>query len=308
MALLLIATTTVSFRPTPVAERDTTSDEIMETDNHFEAHSPHTGMPIQINSRVREWIRHFSKKGRYRFGKFMEKGLYYRPLIIRILRDHGVPTELAYLPMIESGYEPHAVSHQHAVGIWQFIRSTGTRYGLKTNPYLDERRDVIRSTEAAARHLRDLYKTFGSWHLALAAYNAGEGRIRRAIRIGKSRDFWTLVRRAALPRETMEYVPKFLATAVIWRNPEKYGFIVWNGKKFPRVEKVEIPGSVKLNEIATRCDMPEDELLSLNLHLLRGRTPVGTESYPIWVPYRRAKRVENLARSLFYNHPPAGDA
>lgn len=251
-------------------------------------------IPIEINQNVQKWIAFFTIKDRERFQTFLDRGLIYRDLIKGILREHGVPTELYYLAMIESGFVLHARSHASAVGAWQFIRGTGVRYGLMQNYYVDERRDIIHSTHAAAEYLRNLHIAFQSWYLAMAGYNAGEGRILGAILRGGTRDFWELVEKKSLPPETRNYVPKFLAAAIIGRHPEKFGFRVNEPEKYPSVESVRVPGGVRLNEVAKRIGVPSRTLSSLNPHLLRKMTPANLATYPIWVPKGAAERTAEL--------------
>ncbi|HLE00267.1 MAG TPA: transglycosylase SLT domain-containing protein [Bdellovibrionota bacterium] len=269
--------------------------EILAADAEIEP-GPHSGVPIEINANVEKWIDYFSLKDRTRFRTFLERGLAYKPLVREILKEHGVPSELYYLAMIESGYVTHARSRARAVGAWQFIRATGKRYGLTASHDLDERRDIVRSTRAAARFLKDLHDEFGSWYLALAAYNAGEGRIRGAIRRGKSNDFWVLVGKRKLPRETMNYVPKFLAAVIIGRNPEKYGFENLKAETFPKLEKAKVPGRVHLKEISARAGLQYEEMKEINPHLIRQTTPRNVSGYEIWVPEGKAEAVEALKK------------
>jgi membrane-bound lytic murein transglycosylase D len=242
-------------------------------------------IPLEMNKRVRRWIYYFSVKERDRFRRFMMRGERYRPHIRRILAENGVPTELYYLAMIESGFVTRARSHAGAVGVWQFIRATGKRYGLKQNHYVDERQDPLRATHAAAHYLKDLNHLFNNWYLAMAAYNAGEGRIFRAIMRGDTRNFWELASKGLLPRETMNYVPKYLAAAIIGRNPGKFGFDVPKADWIlrPDLELAEVPGRVPLGKVANSADASLEELKTWNPHLRRGVTPAG-KTYKVWVP------------------------
>jgi membrane-bound lytic murein transglycosylase D len=259
--------------------------EILSVDDGLE----HNGVralpkvPIEINHKVQEWLRYFSKD-KSRFQRYMDRGEVYRPLIENVLRKSGVPTEFYYLAMIESGFMVHASSHASAVGIWQFIPGTAHRFGLKKTSDLDERRDVVRATAAAAVYLKNLHAAFQSWYLAMAGYNAGEGRILRTVVNGGSRDFWELVERKALPAETRDYVPKFLAALLIGRNPEKFGFRRPRAEAFPSVEAALVPPRVPLHEIARHSGVSLATLKLLNPHLIRGRSPNQSSSYAIWVP------------------------
>ena len=179
-------------------------------------------VPIVHNERVIKALHFFSKGKKGPVGKWLNRGTYYLPLMKRMYADSGLPTDLAYLPLIESGFNPKAYSYAHASGLWQFISATGRRYGLRRSFWLDERRDPIKSTGSAISYLKELYAEFGHWYLALAAYNCGEGNVRRAIRGSGSKDFWQL----RLPRETMNYVPQFIAALIVAKNPDCFGFTV----------------------------------------------------------------------------------
>jgi membrane-bound lytic murein transglycosylase D len=265
------------------------------TEEEPTAVSSHPGVLIEVNKSVEKWIAHFSGKARDTFTRFLERGAEYKTMVQEILKEHGVPEEFYYLAMIESGYVTHATSNQSAVGIWQFVRGTSQRYGLKSDRFVDERRDPIRATRAAAQYLTDLHNIFGSWHLALCAYNAGEGRIMRAIMRGKSRDFWTLVEKKVLPRETNDYVPIFLAATIIGNNPEKYGFEAPTKKGRPAVAGVLVPSPVRLASVAKAARVSLPELKAYNPNLLKEVTPPGSKPYKVWLP---AEKAPVLARSL----------
>lgn len=241
-------------------------------------------IPMELNAKVEEWITYFTGRDRERFQRFLNRGEKYKSTVVEILRDYGVPTELYYLAMIESGYVTNAKSHASAVGIWQFIAGTGKRYGLERNSYVDERIDPIRATMAAATYLRDLNRVFQNWYLAMAAYNAGEGRILQSIMRADTRDFWELVKKRALPRETMDYVPKFLAAAIIGHNPAKFGFTIEKEGNLPDLVQVAVPTPVHLNSVASAIDLSPEELKAYNPHLRQAITPPGKNEYEIWVP------------------------
>ncbi len=255
-------------------------------------------IPFEFNRRVAKWVQYFSQKDRERFQRFFDRGEPYREVIQNILEENGVPTDLYYLGMIESGFNAHAKSSAKAVGVWQFMRATGKLYGLRADHHIDERRDPIRATEAAARMLRDLNRQFKSWYLAMAAYNAGPGRIRRAIRKGGSHDFWELAERRILPVETMDYVPKFLAARYIGENPGLFGFFINEEKKYPDVELVRVPAPVRFSSIEKTCDLPEGVLEFVNPHHLAPQTHPGKKEDQIWVPAKYAKQVESKYREL----------
>lgn len=250
------------------------------------AHSP--TIQIDLNSKVQKWITYFTERDRERFQRFLNRGQSYREVVENVLDENDLPAELFYLAMIESGFRTDARSHASAVGVWQFIRGTGDRYGLRIDQLVDERRDPVRATEAAARYLRDLYNVFGSWHLAMAAYNAGEIRILRAIFKGRSRNFWELVEAKVLPSETAEYVPKFLAVVLIGKEPEKYGFTIARDNPYPNLKAVEVPGGVTLAQVAHATGVNKAVLAKVNPHLVRGVVP---QNYEIWAPYESASAI-----------------
>lgn len=243
------------------------------------------------NELVQKWITYFSGKDRERFQRFMDRGEKYRELIETTLEENELPAELFYLAMIESGFNTHANSTAKAKGVWQFMPATGKRYGLEVGSQVDERRDPIRATEAAARYLKDLHNVFGSWHLAMAAYNAGETRIMNAVFRGKSRDFWELGKKRVLPTETANYVPKMLAAMIIARDFERYGFRTPRGERLPDLDAVELPSPVRLESVARETGLSVALLKEANPHLLRGHTPINHRTYELWVPAEQVKSV-----------------
>ena len=187
------------------------------------------------------WVNFFSKRDKERFKRFLRNGRTYEEVVERILIEEGMPTELFYVGLIESGFQSRARSHAGAVGYWQFIRGTGKRYGLRVDKQVDERKNIYKSTRAAARYFKDLYNIFGSWELALCAYNAGEYRVIRAIRKGNTRDYRKLVEKKLLPRETINYVPKMAAAKYLAKMPE------FRVKKPKIAEEYETAKEVALN-------------------------------------------------------------
>ncbi len=180
--------------------------------------------PVLSNPAVEKWITYFTGKGRFYFSKYLERGRYFIPEIAKVLKQNNMPQDLVYLAMIESGFNNSARSHAKAVGPWQFIKGTGKRYGLTINYWLDERRDTRKATMAAIAYLRELYQEFGSWELAAASYNAGEGKVRRGIRKYRTNDFWAIAKHRFFRHETRDYVPKIMAAAIITKNPEMFAF------------------------------------------------------------------------------------
>jgi hypothetical protein len=181
-------------------------------------------VPIQMNKQVKAYLVYFSTERKEIIQRFLARSTRYLPMIKETFQEYGLPEDLAYLAMIESGFNPNAYSPAGACGMWQFIKSTGLRYGLVINGYVDERRDPVKSTRAAAKYLSDLYKQFGSWYLAAASYNCGERRVEEELRKGNHCNFWELSAHKCLPNETKNYVPQMIAATIIAKNPERFGF------------------------------------------------------------------------------------
>ena len=255
-------------------------------------------IPHEFNEKVANWIQFFSQRDRERFQLFLDRGEPYREAVQNILEENKVPIDLYYLGLIESGFNFKANSRVKAVGVWQFMKSTGKMYGLGVDSYIDERRDPIRATEAAARYLRDLRKEFGSWYLAMAAYNAGPGRIRSAVRRAGTRDFWEMVEKKKLPRETMEYIPKFLAARYIGESPDMFAFYINEEKKYPNVELVKVPSPVLFESIEKSSGMPSGTLSFVNPHYLKNFTHPGKKVDQIWVPEKFTGVVEKQYAAL----------
>jgi membrane-bound lytic murein transglycosylase D len=237
-------------------------------------------IPLRMNDRIQRQLDLFTKKNHSKFQRWFDRSSTYDQLIRSILSEEGLPEELVYMSMIESGFNPNAYSRAHAVGLWQFIRSTGRIYGLTCGWWLDERRDPVKSTRAACRYLKKLYRDFQDWELAMAAYNCGERRVEREIRRYGTRDFWKLQR---LPRQTRNYVPKFMAARIICENPEKYGF---RRKLQPPLEydEVTIPYCTQLSIIARCCNSTYSVIKRLNPELRRWCTPPGLDDYRVKIP------------------------
>lgn len=180
--------------------------------------------PVRVNPAVEYWVAYFTGKGRKHFDRYLQRSRYFIPEISKILKQHNMPQDLVYLAMIESGFNNSAKSRARAVGPWQFIRPTGVRYGMTVDFWLDERRDTRKSTLAAIAYLKELYEEFGSWELASAGYNAGENKVRRAIKKYRVNDFWEISRHRFFKRETRDYVPKIMAAAILTKNAELFGF------------------------------------------------------------------------------------
>ena len=268
------------------------SEEDPEEDLPAPKPPKHGAIPFEFNQKVAEWVRYFSQKDRERFQRYLDRGEAYREVIEDILEQNRVPADLYYLGLIESGYHTAAKSSAKAVGVWQFMKATGKMYRLAVDGYVDERKDPIRATEAAAKYLRDLYREFGSWNLALAAYNAGPGRIRGAIRRGGTRDFWELVSRRKLPRETVDYVPKFLAARYIGERPDLFAFFINEEQKYPDVELAKVPSPVRFQSIEAKAGLSSGTLQFVNPHYLFSHTHPAKKMDEIWVPAGTKERIE----------------
>ncbi len=241
-------------------------------------------IPIVMNPLVENFIHYYQTTGRKQFSIWLARSERYVPMMRKVLKEHGLPTDLVYLAMIESGFNPRAYSHRRASGPWQFIPGTGRKYGLTVNYWIDERRDPEKSTIAAARYLKDLYDQFESWHLAAAAYNCGEGKLSRAIKRYKTEDYWKLIRHHYLKRETRMYVPQMIAAALIAKEPEKYGFTNIPYQEPLKYEEAKVPGGVPLREIARACHCSERTLRLLNPELIRLCTPPYKRHFDIKIP------------------------
>jgi len=259
------------------------------------ADRPVWDIPIEYNGAVDRWLAYYQRRGRRNMQIHLARAGRYEETLRAILREHGLPQDLVYLSMIESGYDPNAYSRAHAVGLWQFLASTARRYGLRVSYWIDERRDPVLATRAAAAYLKDLYEEFGCWYLAAAAYNGGSSRVQRAIRRTGSRDFWTLARRRYLPAETRNYVPKLIAAALIAKQPERYGLTVVAAPALS-YDLGHVPDATSLEVIAEAAGVDVAEVRALNPQLIRGVTPPG-ESYYVRLPPRSGDRfAANYAR------------
>ncbi|MFA7361412.1 MAG: LysM peptidoglycan-binding domain-containing protein [Candidatus Kapaibacterium sp.] len=259
-------------------------------------------VPLVNNSAVEEYIDFFSKTDR---GKsFIDKTTYrsgkYFPLMRKILRYHNTPEEMIYLSVQESGLNPTIVSKAGAVGLWQFMPATGRAYGLYQDGYRDDRRDFEKSTDAAARHLKDLYRSFGDWYLAWAAYNAGPGRVNSAINKSGSKDYWTL--RSYLPGETKNYVPSILALSFIYRDPENYGFKDLEHGKPISFDRINFDESITLDKIAEYSKTDIETIRELNSELTSDNVPDYDVPYQLRIPHDTYNTfLSNFKKSPDYN-------
>ncbi len=242
-------------------------------------------IPIIINQRVGQFVQYFQTTGRKIFSHWLARSERYIPFMKNLLKENGLPEDLVYMALIESGFNPHAYSRRKASGPWQFIYPTGKKYGLKVNWWVDERRDPEKSTIAAARYLRDLHDLFECWYLAAAGYNAGEGKIMNAVKRYRTEDFWELTKYRYLKRETKDYVPQMIAAALIAKDPERYGFGGIEYHEPFQYEKVKVPAVTDLRLIAEACEVSVEKIKDLNPELLRWCTPPDCQDYEIRIPF-----------------------
>ena len=240
-------------------------------------------IPVILNDSVENQLEYFKTRGRDIFQLWLDRSARYIPVMKDIFREKNLPEDLVYVAMIESGFNPYAVSWARAVGPWQFMPSTGKLYGLKIDWWIDERKDPIKSTQAAAEHLKDLHNLFGSWPLALASYNAGAGKVQRAVLRTRSEDFWDLKASRFIRRETKNYVPKYMAAMIIAKNPEAYGFSLMNVAPF-KYDEVVINESTDLRLIARCAGCTYEEIKELNPEIRRWVTPPQYTDYVLRIP------------------------
>lgn len=244
-------------------------------------------IPSEVNPLVDKWITYFQGKGRGHMERYLARSARYEKLMKKVLRDNKLPEDLFYIALIESGFSARATSHASAVGYWQFIRGTGKRYGLEINKFVDERRDPEVATQAAADYFKALYQMFGSWYLAMASYNVGEGKVKREVARLDTRDFWEIAKKKRLPRETVNYIPKYLAARLIAKDPEKYGFGEIDYLPPIEFDTVKLTEPLNLRIMSEKMSLNYEDFKALNpkfkgeigtlsnnvLHL---RIPVGT--------------------------------
>jgi membrane-bound lytic murein transglycosylase D len=236
-----------------------------------------------LNDSVENHMEYFKTRGRNVFQLWLDRSARYIPVMKGIFKEKNLPEDLVYVAMIESGFNPYAVSWCRAVGPWQFMPATGKLYGLKIDWWIDERKDPIKSTNAAAEHLKDLHNLFGSWPLALASYNAGAGKVQRAVLRTRSDDFWDLKASRYIRPETKDYVPKYMAATIIAKNPEAYGFNVSKVDPY-QYDEVVIEESTDLRLIARCADCTYQDIKLLNPEIKRWVTPPHYAKYTLRIP------------------------
>jgi membrane-bound lytic murein transglycosylase D len=248
--------------------------------------APNLSLPVSMNERVDRWMERYLTDQRPAFERYLAREGLYSEMIQEALHARGMPEELIYLAAIESGFSPSATSRVMATGMWQFMGPTAQAFGLRIDEYVDERRDPYRATEAALDYLQELHGQFGSWYLAAAAYNAGPGRVARALRAhagdqaGEEELYWEIIDH--LPRETRAYVPKMLALVVLGQAAEDYGFEVEKASPV-QYDRVWVPGGTSLRWVARSVESQAADIRDLNPHLIRGVTPPDG-LFPVRIP------------------------
>jgi len=255
-------------------------------------------IPITYNHRVQFWIKHFQTAGRHDFQRWLARSTRYSPFIVGELEKAGLPKDIIYTAMIESGFSPGATSPAAAVGVWQFIKPTGERYGLRVNWWLDERRNYTKATLAAIKYKKDLYGMFGSWYLVAASYNCGENRIVNTIKKYGTNNFWEMAQLGLLPKETTDYVPKIIAATLIAKAPALYGF-----RNIPYLVPFEfdiakVPGGTDLYNLAQFLGVNPNYLKELNPDLIHGFIPPGVSGHTIKIPKGSIKLVSQYSTAL----------
>ncbi len=274
------------------------SENFKEVYETFEELPPEViiNLPPDINNQVAYFIHYYTTRGKKGLQKWFNRCGPFLPYFKAIFKEYDIPEDLVYLALIESGCNPFAVSRAGAVGIWQFMKGTAKKYGLKINYWIDERKDFIKSTYAAARYLKDLYQLFGDWRPAVASYNLGEGKLLRILKAKNFIDYWQVMRSNRLPLETMTYLPQWMAITLIAKNPQKYGFK-------PIVEKpidykeIKVNGSIDLKVFAVAGKINYKQLLILNAELRRNITPP-KKIYNLKIPYGKDKEIQKNLKNI----------
>lgn len=283
-----IAESIVTPKPLPIKKPKATFTPVDQ--------KPFFDIPVTYNVQVRKWIKYFQGPGKRGYKKWLERSHRYLPHMQTVLSKKGMPRDLGYIAMIESGFSAHAVSHAAAVGYWQFIQATANRYGLRTKWWLDERRDFNKSTHAAASYLSDLYKMFGSWYLTASAYNMGENRLKRLIKKYNTKNFWVLSKKRDFPRETRDYIPKMIAAMLIAKAPKLYGFKGLKPQTPHSYEYFYAPGGTDLFALADHLGISRKRLKTLNPELVKGFIPSFVQNHKIRIPPGFTIRVSKLIR------------
>ena len=293
-----IAQPTASFPQSTQARRDLEADnrllDLLEKDLDKAVEQPKERRRLQFSKevvehpKVRHFLNYYSNTGKASFQVLLARSGKYLPMIAKVLSDEGLPEELAYLALLESQFVVNTTSRNGAVGLWQFVTTTARQYGLRIDRWVDERRDPVKSTRAAAAYLKDLHAYYGRWFLATAAYNAGPGTIDKALQQSGAKDFWSIKAKAKLREETRNFVPKFVAISLIARDPAAYGFDSIRYEAPLNYEEVELHEPMKLAAVAELAEMEVARLRDLNPALLRDSTPPGEHGFRVNLPTGKA--------------------
>lgn len=267
------------------------AEELNLENNYFD-------IPVTYNDQVKKWMSYFLNRGRGFFERYTERAGRYAPILGAILEEHGLPRDLIFLAMAESGFNTSAKSWASAVGPWQFMPYTGRMYGLEQDWYKDERRDPIKATVAAARYLTKLYGDFGSWEVAAAAYNAGEGKLSRAIMKYKTEDFWDISKGRYLKDETKNYVPKIMALAIIGKNLKSFGFDDVEFHEPLDFDEVTVKGATDLVKLSEVLGVEFEEIQRLNPEVLRWFTPPNMDNYKLRIPPNTAEKFAQCCAKM----------
>lgn len=244
-------------------------------------------LPIDANApRVRGFVREYAYKRRGTMKRYMARADQYLPMVKTIAKENGLPHEIGYLFLLESGANPEARSPANALGMWQFMPATARNYGLRVDSWVDERLDPEKSTKAAMLYLKDLYGMFGCWRLALSAYNSGENKLNKVLCQEDANEYEEICSSRRLKRETREFWPRFQAMAQIAMNPRKYGFSPPRGRRYrsPKHEMITVRGTYSLDTLAQLVNVPSEQLAEMNPSLIRGMTPGRPPFYSLRLP------------------------
>ena len=255
--------------------------------------------PITVNSQVNVYLELFQGSQRKYFSEWLARSGRYITMMKAELKAAGLPLDLVYLSMIESGFSQTALSKAQAVGLWQFMSPTAGDYNLDITKYIDERRDDKKSTKAAVAYLSDLYGEFGDWFLAVAAYNGGPGRVRNAMKKSKSNDFWEIAQKGFLPLETKRYVPKLIAAIIIAKEPEEYGFTGIEDRPPMSYDTIAVGPGLSFDLVARITNSSSTIIQSLNRELLQEKTPLDREKYTLRIPKGTKKKAERSLDRLY---------
>ncbi|MDD5757629.1 MAG: LysM peptidoglycan-binding domain-containing protein [Desulfobulbaceae bacterium] len=268
-----------------------------KADKPLDASKINSDFPIVINRQVEYYLDLFQNQQRKVFSNWLARSGRYVPMMRQQLAEAGLPQDLVYLSMIESGFKPNAYSTASAVGLWQFMQPTAKRFGLEVSPYIDERRDPVLSTKAAIEYLSALYSQFGSWNMAIAAYNAGEGKISKGLQKYDCKNFWDLAEEDYLALETKRYVPQLIAAIIIAKSPKEFGFDDIQYEQPLQYEIAKVPGRTALAAVAVAAGTELDVVYDLNRQLSKKEVPSVFGSYELKVPLGKANLVTaNLPR------------